>query len=612
MNPPLHNIVCISTIDWDFVWQGHQEIMSTLARQGHRVLFIENTGVRRATLNDLPRLKHRVLNWRKGVKGIRKVMENLYVYSPMVLPFPYSKAARAINRAMMYLTLKRWTSAMRFENPVIWVWLPTGLALDLIRILRGQLVVYYCCDDFEASSAGSRRIRETEDILIRKADMVFAHSKAIFDRCIRFTDRVYVFQYGFNREVFLHAADRPPADLTSIKGPIIGYVGGVHRHVDQELLEKVALGHPDKSLVFVGPLQTDVSRLARLPNVHFLGQKRYEELPSYIKHFDIGLIPYALNEYTKSVYPTKLNEYLIMGKPVVSTQLPEVEYFNQCNHGIVSVADTSDAFVHRIAEELAGDSEERRAQRIRLVEKNAWGEKIAEMQRLIQAKLEEKAKMRELDWQNAFASFYRSARRKIVIGVATAAIAYGILFYTPALWMLAEPLRMSDQPVEADAIVVLAAGIGESGHPGEEYQEKVKHGVALYRQGYAQSLIFSSGVGYVFKEAQVMKALALSLGVPESAIILDERGGGTYASLLNAKQTMESRGWTRMLLVTSRYNTTRSHLVIQKNLPDMTVRVTPAPHSAFFGERDLVALKHLQAIAHEYLAILYYWGKGYI
>src|SRR6266511_2905457 len=135
------NIVCISTIDWHFLWQGHQEIMSTLARQGHRVLFIENTGVRSVTLKDVSRLKQRLLNWRKGVRGIRKIDENLYAYAPVVLPCPYSRVARRINTAIMRWTLSSWTRPMRFDNPVVWTWLPTGLALELIRALDAQLVV---------------------------------------------------------------------------------------------------------------------------------------------------------------------------------------------------------------------------------------------------------------------------------------------------------------------------------------------------------------------------------------------------------------------------------------------------------------------------------------
>jgi uncharacterized SAM-binding protein YcdF (DUF218 family) len=606
------NIVCISTIDWDFIWQGHQEIMSTLARQGYRILFIENTGIRGVTLKDLPRLKQRLLNWRKGVKGIRKVMDNLYVYAPLVLPFPYSRVARAVNKMLMFRTLRSWTRTMRFDNPIIWTWLPTALALDLIRVLNAQLVIYYCCDDFQATSPGSRRIRETEDVLLRRADLVFAHSKALFDRCSQLTDQVHMFQYGFNREVFAHANERPPADLDSIARPILGYVGGVHQHVDFRLLEQVAASYPDKSLVLVGPRQTNVGLLTRFANVHFLGQRRYEELPSYIKHFDLCLIPYVLSEYTRSVYPTKLNEYLVMGKPVISTKLPEVEYFNQCHQGIVSVADSHKAFVSLIGQELARDNDALRAQRISQVERNAWSEKIEAMERLIQGKLDEKAKTRDVNWQQTLVRFYRSSRHRVAMAAMACAVTYGFLFYTPVLWWLAEPLYIVDQPAQADVIVVLAGGIGESGEPGEEYQEKVQHGVEMYKQGYAPRLIFSSGVSYTFKEAQIMKALAVSLGVPEGAIILDEVGGGNYGSLLNTKRIMESRGWTRMLLVTSRYNTARSRLVARKNLPDLAVRLTPAPVSVFFGNQQRVRVKHLRAIGHEYIGILYYWLKGYL
>lgn len=607
------NIICISTIDWDFVWQGHQEIMSTLARQGHRVLFIENTGVRSVTLKDLPRLKNRLLNWRKGTRGIRKVMDNVYVYAPLVLPFPYSKIVRKINKALMVWTLRSWTKTMRFDNPIIWTWLPSGLALELIKILDGRLVVYYCCDNFQASSTGSRRIRESEDILLRKADLVFAHSKDLHDRCRQLNNHVHVFRYGFNSEIFAHAEDMPPVDLACIKRPVLGYVGGVHKVVDFELLEKIALSHPDKSLVFVGPVQTDVGRLASLPNVHFLGQKRYEELPTYIRHFDLGLIPYVLNDYTRSVYPNKLNEYLIMGKPVISTRLPEVECFNQCHQGIVAVADDHDSFVGLISKELAGDHEARRLQRVEEVERNAWGQKIEAMQGLIQARLDEKAKLREQNWQHSLVRFYRTSRRKVASMIAACLLGYLLLFHTPLARSLGEPLRIADEPTQADAIVVLAGGVGESGEPGDAYQEKVKHGVELYQQGYARKLIFSSGGSYVYKEARVMKALAVSLGVPEADVLLDEIGGGNYGNLKNAKRVMEAHGWKSMLLVTSRYNTVRSRLVARKNLADIQVRLTPPPHSAFFGESGpLREWRQIRAILHEYEAIAYYWMKGYI
>src|SRR6266404_4463458 len=103
------NILCISSIDWDFNWQGHQEVMSTLAAQGNRVLYVENTGVRAARLSDLPRLRSRLRNWWKSTKGFHQERPNLYVYSPLVLPFPHSRLARWVNRTLLVRNLRQWS-----------------------------------------------------------------------------------------------------------------------------------------------------------------------------------------------------------------------------------------------------------------------------------------------------------------------------------------------------------------------------------------------------------------------------------------------------------------------------------------------------------------------
>lgn len=586
--------------------------MSLLAKAGHRVLFIENTGVRRPTLRDLPRIKQRISNWRRGVRGIRQVQQNLYVYSPLVLPFPYSKPVRILNLILMKFTLRSWARTMRFDSPIVWTWLPTALALGLIRALNPKLTIYYCFDNFEAVSESTKQIRKTERVLIHKADLVFVTARNLFNYCTQFNSQVHLFPSGFSKATFSREAQSQPDDLAGVKRPIIGYIGGVHKVVDLDLLERVAQINPDKSLVLVGPLQTDVGRLARCPNVFFMGQKKHQELPNYIACFDVCLIPYVLNEYTKNVYPTKLNEYLIMGKPVVSTALPELEYFEQANPGVVSVAAGVEEFLAKVEAALKEDSAEARARRVRVAEENTWDRKLDRMMTLVEAKLEEKHKTNEQTWQLSLATLYASTKRKALIASGVLLVTYALFFHTPLLWWVATPLHISDQPAQADVIVVLAGGIGESGDVGDAYQEKVKYGVELYRQSYASHLLLSSGVSYVFQEAEVMKALAVSLGVPESAIVLDDRGGGNYATLVHAKQIMESRGWTRVLLVTSRYNTTRSRLVVEKNLPGIAVRFTPPTQSAFFGAEGPVAWQHLRAIAHEYLAIIYYWWKGYI
>ena len=152
------NIICISSIDWDFIWQGHQEIMSTYAETGNRVLFIENTGVRTPGIRDIPRIKKRIKNWFRGIKGIRKEKDNLYVFSPLALPFPYSKIAKRINRFLLLPGLKRWMKAMDFSDPIIWTFLPTPLSLDIANNLIEKILIYYCIDKFSELSIGKEAV----------------------------------------------------------------------------------------------------------------------------------------------------------------------------------------------------------------------------------------------------------------------------------------------------------------------------------------------------------------------------------------------------------------------------------------------------------------------
>ncbi|MFH1508145.1 MAG: ElyC/SanA/YdcF family protein [Candidatus Omnitrophota bacterium] len=618
------NIICISSIDWDFNWQGHQEIMSLLAKNNNRVLFIENTGVRSPGVRDIARLKNRLNNWFKGLKGIRKIMDNLYVFSPLLLPFPYLRVARMINRHLIKATLDKWIRTTDFSNVIVWTFLPTPLSQDIIDGLSKKIVIYYCIDNLKASSKGARRIAPYEIRLLRKADLVFVTSQNLFDYCSVYSNRVYLFPFAVNfrqfEDVMLKGGDLV-SPLVKLRKPIIGYIGGINVKLNQDLIRNLALKYADYSFVFVGPTETDTSLISDLPNIYLLGNKSHNEIPSLIDAFDVCMIPYAINEYTKSIYPAKLNEYHAMGKPIVSTALPEIVYFNRQNNDLIFLSYTQEEFIRNI--QLALDSAKNKNLvdlRIESAKKNSWTNRTEEMSGLIAEVIEEKSQRppNSLDAFFNLCSGLRTNLLPLFIGLLSL---YLLVFYTPVAWLLASPLKIVQPVQNSDAIIVLAGGVGESGQPGQGYEERVEYAVQLYKKGFAPVLIFSSGYMYVFKEPLVMRALAISLGVPGSAILLDDRSASTYDNAGNVVSILRQKGWNKVIMVSAPYHMLRLSLVMKKIVPEMRVIYSPIPDSLFYrhgigpnGEKVFkqITFRQLKAILHEYLSIVYYWIRSRI
>lgn len=608
------DIICISSIDWDFIWQGHQQIMSTLAEQGNRVLFIENTGVRAPRLRDFPRIRHRLRNWLKGTKGFRQVRQNLVVYSPVLLPFPYSKIACWINRQLLFGAVQRWMRATGFRHPLVWTFLPTPLVRDLIRDINPELTIYYCIDDLASSSSRATRIRRSEMELFREADLVFVTSEKLRQRASQVTDRVWIFPFGVDFSLFdevRQSRNGIPEDLRALPRPIIGYVGGLHQWVDQDLISATAARMPHASFVLVGPSQTDVSRLSRQANIHLLNARPHAQIPTYIKGFDVGIISYRLTEYTTHVYPTKLNEYLAMGLPVIATDLPEIRRFNSEHGNLVTIVRSPAEFVEaiRAAQGAAGD--ERIRQRIEAARQNGWQARIEQMSAVI----EQRRRMRQAEdqrWEASLYRLYRAARRQVYRAVFGLACSYLLLFHSPLVWWCAEPLRMAQAPRQADAVVVFAGGVGESGEAGGGYQERVKHAVDLYHDGWAPAMIFSSGYTFVFQEASIMKELAMSLDVPSDVIVLETTAANTRYNVISVRRLLQQHGWDSIVLVSSPYHMRRAMLTWRRLAPEVTVIPSPVPVSQFYAHDRGASLEQIRGILHEYLGIVYYWWKGWI
>jgi glycosyltransferase involved in cell wall biosynthesis len=322
------DVIIISSIEWNFLWQGPQEIASRLARAGNQVLYVENTGVRSPGIRDVRRVASRLSRWAGGFSssGLQDIEPHLHVCSPVVLP-PFGNWRRKLNRKLFLPMVARAAKSLRMRDPIVLTFLPTDTALDLVRLLRsdGGKIVYYCVADFAELCSSSDRLLESERQLVETADLVIAQCDALADHCKRWIGDVHIIPYGVDLDAFVPMNGNGNGRHHS---PVIGYVGGLHRHVDVELLIQMAQARPDWAWVCVGPTQMPLGGLTSLPNVHLLGEFRHRELAQQIEKFDVGIVPYVRSAYTDTVVPTKINEYLAMGKPVVSTALPALRDYS--------------------------------------------------------------------------------------------------------------------------------------------------------------------------------------------------------------------------------------------------------------------------------------------
>ena len=397
------DIIYVSSIDWDFLWQGHQEIATRLAAAGNRVLFIENTGVRSLRLKDGTRLLARLRNWLHNLRtgGVRKIAANIYVCSPVVLPPLGSAWQREINRRLFLPLIARAARKLNMRGSLLWTYLPTDTALDVLELLRTpeSVLVYYCADNFTQVTTNPQRLRETETALLEVSDLVFTTCSELASHCKQWNANVHVFPSGVNMDVFplepdVRGSDHysPNGKLRRLQRPVIGYIGGLHSHVDFALLTEVARSRPLWSVVLVGALQTSPGELSTLSNVHFMGQQPHGSLAAYLREFDVCIVPYINSAYTATVVPTKINEYLALGKPVVSTNLPSVVEFNQ-KHKILQISSPRpNEFLQAIEQALQLPNDGQDQARRREVAKSAdWRIRLEAMSELIEAAFAKKA-----------------------------------------------------------------------------------------------------------------------------------------------------------------------------------------------------------------------------
>jgi glycosyltransferase involved in cell wall biosynthesis len=358
---------------WDFVWQRPQQIFSRLAEH-HAVLFIEDP-LREA----VPAAALRVTEPHPGVVRVVPVLPHDApgdIDAQCAVVLPLLREALASHPLM----------ARRFDGAIQWFYSPMTAPAYL-----GQFgtvgAVYDCMDELANFRFAPADIADRERALMRQARVVFTGGQQLFDSKSQFHDNVHFFGCGVDVGHYGQALDPAtvvPPEIATLPGPVLGYFGVIDERLDYALIERLAAEFGAGSIAMVGPFaKVDPETLPRAPNLHWLGQRDYAQLPALVKGFDVCLMPFALNEATRFINPTKTLEYMAAGKPIVSTAVPDVmRLFTP----LVEVAHSHDAFVDAAMRAWRTPCDSLLEKGVERAQRATWGAIVASMRvRLLDA-----------------------------------------------------------------------------------------------------------------------------------------------------------------------------------------------------------------------------------
>jgi UDP-galactopyranose mutase len=358
------DLVCLSHLRWDFVYQRPQHLLSRFAKV-RRVFFVEEP-----IFEDGPMR----LDITQRECGVRVVVPRL----PKELVS--AEALDVVQRGMIDRLFKE----HNIDSHILWYYTPMATAWT--RHLQPSAVVYDCMDELSAFKDAPSALKEREAELFKSADLVFTGGQSLYEVKRYQHKNVFAFPSSIDAPHFAQArsAQDDPADQADIPHPRLGFFGVIDERMDIELIERVAQARPDWHLVMVGPVvKIDPATLPRRDNIHYLGGKSYKELPSYLAGWDVALLPFARNESTRFISPTKTPEYLAAGCPVVSTSIRDVvSPYGEL--GLAHIADTPAEFVSSVEAAMNEDAAPRMKEVDAFLSQTSWDRTWGRMAELIE------------------------------------------------------------------------------------------------------------------------------------------------------------------------------------------------------------------------------------
>ncbi|MBP9700076.1 glycosyltransferase [Candidatus Woesebacteria bacterium] len=355
-------IVVFSHLRWNSVTQRPQHLLKRLSAH-HPILFVEEP------------IDHDAKE--KGTAKIEQVEENITLLQPRISWENMSQELVPI--------LEEQFLEMGISDPILWFYSP--MFIDVADSLSYSKIVYDCMDELSAFLGAPQSLLSKEEKLLQLSDVVFTGGKSLYESKRQRHANVHCFPSSVDEKHFkkVFKSSTPiPADISTIKPPVVGFYGVVDERLDLDLIDQIALKRPEVSFVIIGPVvKINPASLPVRKNIHYLGKKEYAELPSYLKAFDIAMMPFALNDATRFISPTKTLEFMAAKKPIISTAIYDVvrDY-----RDVVSIVSTVEAFSNAITaylEETESQCSNRERKQEAVIAKTSWDRTASAMRDLI-------------------------------------------------------------------------------------------------------------------------------------------------------------------------------------------------------------------------------------
>jgi UDP-galactopyranose mutase len=380
----LHDIdlVCFSHLRWGFVFQRPNHLLSRFSKH-QRVFFIEEP----------------IFHDGEDKLHIENFNDNLYVVTPHIKhglqeKEIHNRQRKFINNLLTNMKVNRYFS-----------WYYTPMAVPFTDHLEPELVIYDCMDELSAFKFAPPELAKREKDLLKKANVVFTGGQSIYEFKKDMHHNIHAFPSSIDKHHFAAARKhkKDPEDQANIPHPRFGFFGVVDERFDIELLRNVATARPEWHFVILGPIvKIDPADLPMNENIHYLGGKKYEELPSYIGGWDVATILFAMNESTRFISPTKTPEYLAAGKPVISTPIKDVVSPYGDNE-LVHIVNTAEEFIAAAEVEL---NKKRRSAWLKKVDEflagNSWDRTWSQMVRHIEDTLKQNSSDNQVKKEKAY------------------------------------------------------------------------------------------------------------------------------------------------------------------------------------------------------------------